>query len=684
MPGRSFRVVAGVSGVVLVCGLASAVAAEMPSAEAWQALPRYTAGQDLAPLLTIDREAIAAMATPQAQAAFAAKLAALLDAADATPATRQYVCRQLRQVGTAAEVPRLVSCLNAPEVADAARQALEAIPGPEATAALRQALETLRGPLLVGAIRALGTRRDTASQGRLQELAGATDAAVVAAAMDALSDLNTPPAATFLAAQVQKAAGPLPLHAYAVCLQAAQTLAQAGQPAEARAAYSWVAQQTRFAGARRAALEGLLSLEPDRAATVLAWFSAADAVRRQVAAGHLGLLSSVQRAALLEKFADLPEAGQVALLEVMAPQGGAAVAKLVSAAAGSQSPGLRLAGIRGMGVLGDAAQLPFLIECLAAGPSEAAAAQDALCRLPRKAVGEAMIGLLAGPPEPRAAAIEVLRRLRYYEAIDPLVALAAHDDPSVYTPALEGLRGIADPDKTDLARLVTLLLKTAPGPQRTAIEQTIVLVCDKLPPAADRGGVVLAAMTKAAAADVPGYLPLIGRLGGARAVALVESSLKSPDTEIRQAAQTALCRWPNADVAPQLWTLATTADDAGARQTALRAYVRVVTLKSDRPEAQTLAMLQQAFQKAAHPNDRRLIVTRAANVRTLETVTWIATFLDDPELAQAACASIVELAHHRFLRHPNMDQFGPLLDRIGGLSTDPAIVERAKKYRLGL
>ncbi len=109
-----------------------------------------------------------------------------------------------------------------------------------------------------------------------------------------------------------------------------------------------------------------------------------------------------------------------------------------------------------------------------------------------------------------------------------------------------------------------------------------------------------------------------------------------------------------------------------------------MTLENNRSEAETLGMLQQAMEQAQCAEDKQLVVVRASTVRTLETVDWVAGYLDDPELAQAACESIVELAHHRFLRHPNMDRFGPLLEKVSKLSRDPAIAERAKKYRLGL
>jgi hypothetical protein len=87
---------------------------------------------------------------------------------------------------------------------------------------------------------------------------------------------------------------------------------------------------------------------------------------------------------------------------------------------------------------------------------------------------------------------------------------------------------------------------------------------------------------------------------------------------------------------------------------------------------------------AKSPEDQQWVLHRASTLRTLEVVAWIAEYLDDPNLGQAACQAIVELAHHRFLRHPNMDRFGPLLEKVSRTSKDPGVVERADKYRLGL
>ncbi|HID24591.1 MAG TPA: hypothetical protein EYP14_19635 [Planctomycetaceae bacterium] len=295
-----------------------------------------------------------------------------------------------------------------------------------------------------------------------------------------------------------------------------------------------------------------------------------------------------------------------------------------------------------------------------------------------------MLDAVEHRPLVRVAAIEVLKKIHCYEAIDPLAVLAVQTDPAVYGPALDGLRGIADPDRHDLPRLLALVPKAAPGRHRDEVEKTIQVVCEKLPPGTDRAEPVLQAL-KASEGPVPAiYLPLLGRLGGPKALAIVEAASRSEDPATRRAAAIALCNWPTADVADKLLALATRAPDKALGRRALRAYIRVVSRKSGRPEKETLAMLQRAFRLATVPEDKRLVLRRAAAVRTMESVEWLASFLDDPELAPAACESIVELAHHRFLRQPNIDRFRPILEKVIRTSQDPVVIERAKRAKLGL
>ena len=153
---------------------------------------------------------------------------------------------------------------------------------------------------------------------------------------------------------------------------------------------------------------------------------------------------------------------------------------------------------------------------------------------------------------------------------------------------------------------------------------------------------------------------------------------------MQDAALRAICNWPDASVADRLMTIVETTDNATHRRWALRAYVRVITLNSARQPNETLAMLQKAMELATHDDDRCLILERAGNVRTMEAVRWIAPYLKNQATAESAAESILNLAHHKFLRNPNKAEFTPLFEAIGKLSKDPKRVDRANRYRLGM
>jgi HEAT repeat protein len=658
---------------------ASLLAAEMSTEDAWKALPKYEPGQDMAGLLTIDREVIAAMKAPETRAACAAKLAELLAKEDTTLTAKQYICLQLRQVGTEAEVRLLERLLEDPETTEMSRYALESIPGFLATATLRAGLTKLQGRQLVGVIGSVAKRKDVASVAELKKLADSDDPQIATAAIRALGNIACGTARHDLLDRAKKAGVPAPR----VLAVALLKYAASGQLAEE--IYAELSQPGQPAATRRAALEGLLGLRGNESeGTVLEWFSSEDADRHRIAAGHLQQLPDEQLDKLLAQLTELPDAGKLAVIELAATRRGADMLPTIMSFVESSNADLQQAGIRCLGMIGSAAAIPKLIELLGPGGDVAEAAQAALASLPRQQVAPALLEALQKRPGMRTPIIDVLIDIKCYDAIDPLVEIAAAADPNEYNSALFGLRGIADPDKTDIPRLVKLLLRSEGGKHRDEVEKTILIVCDKLPAGADRSQLVLASLAAVDKSEAPKYLPVLGRLGGEASMKKIEAALGSSDPAIREAAVRALCNWPDAEVADKLLRVATDSDNRGHRRMALRAYIRVVSLKSDRPEAETLAMLQNAFQLASGVDEKRLAIERAGAVRTMEAVAWIAKSLDDAELAQAACGSIVELAHHRFLRHPNMKTFGPILERVVEISDDSAIVERAKRYRLGL
>ena len=57
--------------------------------------------------------------------------------------------------------------------------------------------------------------------------------------------------------------------------------------------------------------------------------------------------------------------------------------------------------------------------------------------------------------------------------------------------------------------------------------------------------------------------------------------------------------------------------------------------------------------------------------------------MEQPAFAQEACATVVELAHHRELREPNKAEFDQALDAVIRISEDAKPIDDAKRYKKG-
>lgn len=102
------------------------------------------------------------------------QLLAALALPGCTEAGRAFLCKMLAMIGSAKSVPALAALLRDAKTADAARTALEVIPGPEAGAALRDALGSLRGNAKAGLIGSIAARHDAAARPALVALKDST------------------------------------------------------------------------------------------------------------------------------------------------------------------------------------------------------------------------------------------------------------------------------------------------------------------------------------------------------------------------------------------------------------------------------------------------------------------------------------------------------------------------------
>jgi hypothetical protein len=246
---------------------------------------------------------------------------------------------------------------------------------------------------------------------------------------------------------------------------------------------------------------------------------------------------------------------------------------------------------------------------------------------------------------------------------------------------MTALAQLAKPEH--VAEMIPGLLKAEPGEERAAAERAVAAVATKLGDANKRAAPIIAALAKASADDRATLLSTIGRIGGTDALKTVEAAIADRDSKVHSAGIRALCNWPDAAVAAKLEAITEAARDPNERTQLLRALIRVAALHDERTNDQRLDLLKRSMTLAASDEERNIVIRRVRTVHVIGSLRYLLPLVDKPELAQEACASIVELAHYKDLRDPNKPEFDRALDAAIRVSKDPVVVDHAKRYKKG-
>lgn len=221
--------------------------------QAFDALKTYDWGVDRHVLDPIDEEVVKTRNNPSAHKALESRLLAVLES-NAPRDAKDYVCRQLRTMGTAASVPALEKLLANPELSHMARYALERIPEPQAEKAMERQLSKLNGALKVGVICSIGTRGQAAASLLRPLLKDSSDAVARAAAI-ALGRLGSVEAGKALASAKPRPALTAVFADASMCC--AEKMLAGGHAKEAKAAYEQLLKGKPSDFVRQAAERGL-------------------------------------------------------------------------------------------------------------------------------------------------------------------------------------------------------------------------------------------------------------------------------------------------------------------------------------------------------------------------------------------------------------------------------------------
>ena len=610
--------------------------------EAFKALATYEFGQSREALTMIADAVRDSFKDPAARQKLVARLTAMLSGNTSTDGKR-FICRQLSIAGMAESVPPLAALLADKDLSDIARYALERISDPAAAAAMRTALAKASGKQKVGLINSLGDRRDAPSLAAITAALADADPVVAEAAAAALGKIGGPEAMKALQGARAGAKPEVKATITDALMLCADRLVAEKKAEEATAIYQEMYKPTEPKHVRMAALRGLVAAGGEKALPLLTEILGGTDAEMQAAALRFlretaGPDSAKTVAALLPKCS---VAAQALLLDDLATRGDPAALPPALGMVKSQDGNVRLAAIRATGRLGNASALPVLADLAANGTGdEQDAARKGLDAMPGADVNAAMLALAEkGDAKVRAELIRSMGVRRVPNAVPAVLKAAADADAGVRTAALGALDVMAD--EKSAPALVSLLVKAKDDKDRQAAEKALGSLCSR---AASKDACVDPILAAAGSAELQAKSALIrvlGRAGGAKALAAVRNFAKDTNAEVQDAAIRSLADWTDASAAADLLALAK--GEGKTAVLALRGYVRLAGLP-DVPAADKLKMYQEALAAAKRPDEKRLALGGLGDMKSAAALRVVTPLLDDPSLAAEACATAVKIA----------------------------------------
>ena len=347
--------------------------------------------------------------------------------------------------------------------------------------------------------------------------------------------------------------------------------------------------------------------------------------------------------------------------------------RLALESAQSADETLRNAGLLAVGALGGPDQVPFLLEQAQTGPNRDLA-RLALSRMVGQNIDALLLATLRTEEDAEKFAIiaDVLNR-RFNTAIRPLLLERAK---VAETPNRLQLLELAEATstQTDVTEFITVWSLIEDRGQKDRAEQIIARL--------SWGDAETAMQALGDRWDTPEGMSLLGRIGDAKTL-----------DRIRQGnnAVHAFRNWPNAVVADDLIAIARDSNRSeDDRIATLRAFTRVMSLPGNQPnnpigirinDVEKVARLAEAYELAVRVDEKRYIIERVGQIRTVESLRFVLKYVDDSELRERVCRSILDLAHHTDLRRSAREEFNAALDKVLEVTTDNNFRNLANRYK---
>jgi len=382
--------------------------------------------------------------------------------------------------------------------------------------------------------------------------------------------------------------------------------------------------------------------------------------------------------ALAKELPNLSAKSQLQLLSALGDRGDVAARPAVVAAVKSGDESVRIAALRALGQLGDDSSVELLAQSAAgATGAEQKAARDSLYRLRGPNVDKVILAAIPkAENEKKVELISSIGQRNITAGVAALLETAKDSDRKVRIESLRTLKVVAGPE--NLPALVELLINAKSSSDRTEAVKTIAAVAHRVADKNRQAESVLAVLPSVKEI-VPrcSLLGVLGRIGDNSALPVLTASLKDENADIQTAAIRALADWPTSEPVQEMLKVAENSSNKVHRILALRGFVRLLGLASDRPAEQTIELYKKAMSLAPDAGEKKKVLSGLASRKSLAAMQMAADYLDDEALSVEAGVAVVNIAGGIYADYP--EQAKEMLNRIVKTAKIDSLREQAQE-----
>lgn len=556
---------------------------------------------------------------------------------------KQFLCRQLRTIGTAKAVPQLESMLTDPEISHMARYALGRIDAPEAGEALHRALKKTSGKLQAGIINTLVKANYGRALGDFMKLIDNSDKDVAIAAIRATGHFPCSSSVSALRRARRSADKDIQVEIDAALLSSAEIFLANGDKKRSAAIYEDFYSGKYPGHLRVAGLRGLAAARGEGAAGLLVEaIKGDDAHLRRNAIGMMALIKGKKTTDIFVKLSrSLPADGQEQVVRSLALRGDVSAVPAIIEMTGNEHENVRLAALEALGDIGTAQAIKYLAKSAAtAADRERRIARSSLVRMKGEGIDEAFISAInSGDTESRVEVIRAIGQRGTQKPFSTLHKVAKTDaDESVRREAILSMGRVGK--ATDLETLVQLAVTPREPGDRSSIEKAIVIIFNKIEDENAQAAPVITALKNAPDEAKPILLSLLTRCATSQALDAVRACVKSSDNKVSDAAIRALGQWPDAAPAEELYQIASSSTNPVHKVLALRSYIRMAELTQD-----PMAAYNKAMKLASRADEIRLVLAGLHHAGSLEALEMAEKYMTDENMKAEAYMAGVKIAN---------------------------------------